>query len=341
MKVALNGCGRIGRLVLRLLASGGGYYSGLECVAVNGTASVEQTVHMVKYDSVHGRFSGEISGGDGCLFLGSEGHRVAYFSERDPERLPWGDLGVDLVLECTGAFNSKEGSSRHLSSGAEYVLVSAPAKEADSTIVYGVNHDSFDRLSKVVSNGSCTTNCLAPVVKVVDDLWGVRSGFATTVHAMTNDQITVDGRHKDWRRGRAASLNMIPTSTGAARAVGLVLPHLAGKIDGAAVRVPTVNVSMVDVVFECREDVEEEIVRKSLREASGRKEWQGILGVTDEPLVSSDFITDSRSSIIDLSECKVVGDKMLRVLAWYDNEWGFSCRMLDVASYMGSVTGKR
>ena len=341
MKISVNGMGRIGRLIVRALAEDtDNKYSDVELVAVNGTMSIDDACHMLNYDSAHGRLNNRLSNDGVNLILGDSTSKILYLSSRDPSELIWGKLGVDLVLECTGAFNSKQGSMKHIESGASHVLISAPAKDVDLTVVYGVNHNSFRDDMKVISNASCTTNCLAPLVQVLDDAFGIDRGFATTIHAITNDQLTVDSRHKDLRRARAAGVNMIPTSTGAAKAVSLVLPHLANKIDGAAIRVPTINVSLVDFVFNSEKSLDDSKLENALVEAASEDKWRGIFGVSHEPLVSCDFITNSFSSVVDTLESKCVGTKMARVLAWYDNEWGFACRMLDMATHISKQKSK-
>lgn len=325
-KIAINGLGRIGRAVVRAMAEGDA--SNLELIAANGPAAKDTHVHLLKYDSVHGMFRGDVSSQDERIKAGGLDFLVTH--ERDPSKLTWGELGVDVVLECSGRFNSKEASMAHIAAGAKKVLVSAPCKEADSTIVYGVNNAALKPEHQVVSVGSCTTNCLAPVAKALNDSLGIESGFMTTIHAYTGDQNLVDGSHKDLRRARAAAMSMIPTSTGAAKALGLVLPELAGKLDGTAIRVPTSNVSMVDLTFTAGRDTSAEEVNELLSTAASGP-LKGVLAVCDEPLVSIDFNHHPASSIADLTGTQVVGKRLVRVAAWYDNEWGFSNRMLDVA----------
>ncbi|MCI5039738.1 MULTISPECIES: type I glyceraldehyde-3-phosphate dehydrogenase [Donghicola] len=327
VKVAINGFGRIGRNVLRGIIESG--RTDIEVVAINDLGPVETNAHLLKYDSVHGRFPSEVTVGDGVIDAGRGPIRVTAI--RDPKDLPWGD--VDVALECTGIFTSKEQASLHLENGSKRVLVSAPASGADKTIVYGVNHDSLTAEDLIVSNASCTTNCLSPVAKVLNDKIGIVKGFMTTIHSYTGDQPTLDTMHKDLYRARAAALSMIPTSTGAAKAVGLVLPDLNGKLDGVAIRVPTPNVSVVDLTFEAARETTVEEINAAIHEAAAG-ELKGILGVTDEKLVSVDFNHDSHSSIFATDQTKVMEGTMVRILSWYDNEWGFSNRMADTAVAM-------
>lgn len=327
VKVAINGFGRIGRNVLRGIIESG--RTDIEVVAINDLGPVETNAHLLKYDSVHGRFPSEVTVGDGVIDAGRGPIRVTAI--RDPKELPWGD--VDVALECTGIFTSKEQASLHLENGSKRVLVSAPASGADKTIVYGVNHDSLTAEDLIVSNASCTTNCLSPVAKVLNDKIGIVKGFMTTIHSYTGDQPTLDTMHKDLYRARAAALSMIPTSTGAAKAVGLVLPDLNGKLDGVAIRVPTPNVSVVDLTFEAARETTVEEINAAIHEAAAG-ELKGILGVTDEKLVSVDFNHDSHSSIFATDQTKVMEGTMVRILSWYDNEWGFSNRMADTAVAM-------
>jgi glyceraldehyde 3-phosphate dehydrogenase len=327
-KIAINGLGRIGRCVLRALQENG---AGLDLIAVNGPAAAATHVHLLKYDSVHGRFGGTVEAkGEDALII--NGHEIKLLHEKDPAKLNWAALGVDLVLECSGKFNSKEAALAHIRAGAKKVLVSAPADGADATIVYGVNNGALKSSHEVVSVGSCTTNALAPLAKALNDAIGIERGFMTTIHAYTGDQNLVDGSHKDLRRARAAAMSMIPTSTGAAKALGLVLPELEGKLDGVAIRVPTANVSLVDLVFEAKRNVTKDEVNAALKAAESP-----VLAVTDEPLVSIDFTGHPASSIVDLTATKVVGGRTVRVASWYDNEWGFSNRMLDVAKLWGTL----
>ena len=329
LKVAINGFGRIGRLTLRSIMETG--RKGVDVVAINDLGPVETNAHLVRYDTVHGRFPHEVKVLNDTIDVGSGPIRV--FAERDPSKLPWGDLDVDIVYECTGIFASKEKASAHLEAGAKRVLVSAPASGADKTIVYGVNHGSLTGDDLVVSNASCTTNCLAPVAKVLHDTVGIERGYMTTIHAFTGDQPTLDTMHKDLYRARAAAGNMIPTSTGAAKAVGLVLPELNGKLDGSSVRVPTQNVSVVDLVITPGRDTTAEEINTAMVEASNGA-LRGVLGGTNEPLVSADFNHDPHSSTFALPQTQVLEGKLVRVLSWYDNEWGFSTRMTDTALEM-------
>ena len=333
VRVGINGFGRIGRLVMR--AAFEAKRTDLEFVAVNDLGSAQANAHMLKHDSAHGRFPGEVSATDDAIVV--DGTRVQVLSERDPAKLPWGELGVDIVMECTGLFANKAAAAKHLEAGAKKVLVSAPCAEADLTVVYGVNDDKLSAEHSVVSNGSCTTNCLVPVAYVLDQTVGIRHGFMTTIHSYTGDQRTVDTLHKDLRRARAAAVSMIPTSTGAARAVGLVLPELKGKLDGTAIRVPTPNVSLIDLTIEAQRDTTVEEVNTAMVEAAKGNRLDGVLAVNDEPLVSTDFNHSPASSTFDLSETQVLDGSFVRVLSWYDNEWGFSNRMSDVAVVMGKL----
>jgi len=328
IKVAINGFGRIGRNVLRALVEQN--RSDIEVVAINDLGPVETNAHLLRFDSVHGRFSGEVTTTETTIDVGRG--PIAVTAIRNPADLPWSD--VDIVLECTGIFTSKEACQAHLENGASRVLISAPGKGADKTIVYGVNHDSLTAEDLIVSNASCTTNCLAPVAHVLQDAIGITRGFMTTIHSYTGDQPTLDTMHKDLYRARAAAMSMIPTSTGAAKAVGLVLPDLAGKLDGVAIRVPTPNVSAVDLTFEAGRDTTVEEINAAIHTAADGP-LKGILGVTDDKLVSMDFNHDPHSSIFATDQTKVMDGNMCRILAWYDNEWGFSCRMLDTAAEMG------
>ncbi len=334
VKVAINGFGRIGRNVLRAVAENA--RTDLEVVAINDLTSPETNAHLLKYDSVHGRFPGQVRLEGDVMDIGMGPIRV--LAERDPARLPWGDLGVDIVMECTGIFSDRDKAAVHLASGAKKVLVSAPSKGADITVVYGVNHDRIEPGHDVISNASCTTNCLAPVAKVLNDLCGIQSGFMTTIHAYTNDQRILDLPHSDMRRARAAALSMIPTTTGAAKAVGLVLPELSGRLDGTAIRVPTPNVSVIDLKFiPQRETTVDEI--NTAMERAAAQEMKGVLNVVKEPLVSIDFNHDPHSSSFDLSQTQIVDGRLVRVMSWYDNEWGFSCRMSDTAVAVGKLIG--
>ena len=326
-RIAVNGLGRIGRCVIRALVESG--RSDLELVAVNGPAEAESHAHLLNFDSVHGRMVPEVTVDGGNLRIGGKNVRLTH--ERDPKAIDWSALGVDVVLECTGKFNSREGAGQHLGGSVKKVVVSAPATEADNTIVYGVNNESYTPAQQVVSVGSCTTNCLAPVAKVLDDAFGIESGFMTTIHAYTGDQNIVDGSHKDMRRARAAAMSMIPTSTGAAKALGLVLPQLAGKLDGTAIRVPTPNVSMGDLTFTSLKPLSVEAIHEAVQQ-SANGAMKGVLAYETRPLVSVDFNHHPASSIFDATGTKVMGKHFARIAAWYDNEWGFSNRMLDVTA---------
>ena len=332
VRVAINGFGRIGRLVLRAIAESG--RKDIEVVAINDLGSVEANAQLLRFDSVHGPFPGKVKTTKSTMDLGRG--KIQVLAERDPAQLPWDELGVDIALECTGIFASKEKASAHLTAGAKKVLVSAPADNADATIVYGVNTKDLRKSHKVVSNASCTTNCLAPVAKVLNDLCGLKQGYMTTIHAYTGDQQTVDTLHKDPRRARAAAVNMIPTSTGAAKAIGLVLPELKGKLDGTSIRVPTPNVSLIDLVFTPKKKVTVEEINEAMIAAS-RGALKGVLGVNKEPLVSSDFNHNKASSTFDLTQTQIVDGNLIRVMSWYDNEWGFSNRMGDTAVAMGKL----
>jgi glyceraldehyde 3-phosphate dehydrogenase len=332
IRVAINGFGRIGRNILRAIAENG--RSDIQVVAVNDLAPVETNAHLLRFDSVHGRFPGEVKVDGDSIDLGTGKIRVTAI--KDPSRLPWKELGVDIAMECTGIFTAKDKASAHLTAGAKAVLVSAPADGADLTVVYGVNHDKLTKAHRVVSNASCTTNCLAPVAKVLNDAIGIDKGFMTTVHSYTNDQPSLDQVHKDLYRARAAALSMIPTSTGAAKAVGLVLPELAGKLDGVAIRVPTPNVSVVDFKFVAKRATTVDEVNDAIRRAA-EQQLKGVLGFTTQPNVSIDFNHDPRSSIFHMDQTKVLDGTLVRVMSWYDNEWGFSNRMADTAVVMGKL----
>jgi glyceraldehyde 3-phosphate dehydrogenase (phosphorylating) len=328
IKVAINGFGRIGRNILRAHYESGGRHD-LQFVAINDLGDAQTNAHLLKYDTVHGRFRGTV-GVEGDS-LAVNGDRLRVLAERDPAKLPWKALGVDVVLECTGLFTSKAKCGGHLAAGAKKVIISAPGdKDVDRTVVFGVNDKTLKGTDSVISNASCTTNCLAPLVKALDDRIGVVSGLMTTVHAYTNDQVLTDVFHKDLRRARSASQNMIPTKTGAAAAVGLVLPQLNGKLDGFAIRVPTINVSIVDLTFVAKKATSVEEVNAALKKAS-EGALKGILEYNAEPLVSSDFNHNPASSVFDATLTKVAGGTLVKVGSWYDNEWGFSNRMLDVA----------
>jgi glyceraldehyde 3-phosphate dehydrogenase len=327
VKLAINGFGRIGRNVLRSIVETG--RDDVEVVAINDLGPVETNAHLVRYDSVHGRFPGTVKVAGDTIDVGRGPIRVT--AERDPKALPWGD--VDVALECTGIFTERDKAAQHLENGSKRVLVSAPAKGADKTVVFGVNDDVLTADDVVVSNASCTTNCLAPVASVMHKAIGIRRGFMTTIHSYTGDQPTLDTLHKDLYRARAAGMSMIPTSTGAARAVGLVLPELDGKLDGVAIRVPTPNVSVVDFTFEAARETSVEEINDAVRQAAAG-ELSGVLGVVDDKLVSMDFNHDPHSSVFATDQTKVLDGTFCRVLSWYDNEWGFSCRMTDTAVAM-------
>ena len=329
-RLAINGFGRIGRNVLRALIEQG--RDDLEVVAINDLSSTENLAHLLKYDSVHGRFPGTITFTENSLNLG--GNDIEVTAIRNLEDQNWADNKVDIVLECTGFFTARDAAAKHIAAGAKRVLISAPGNNADKTIVYGVNHDTLTAEDIVVSNASCTTNALAPVVKVLNDIVGIDKGFMTTVHAYTGDQPTLDGVHrKDFNRGRAAALSMIPTSTGAAKAIGLVMPELAGKLDGKSIRVPTPNVSVVDLVINSNKSADAETINAAFR-AAAEGPLKGVLQVVTDKTVSIDFNHDPHSSSLVLEETVVMGENMVRILSWYDNEWGFSNRMLDTAAVM-------
>ncbi len=326
IKVGINGYGRIGRNILR--ATYQGKRTGqMQIVALNDLGDAKTNAHLTRYDTVHGRFPGEVAvDGDSMVV---NGDRIRVLAERDPAKLPWGDLGVDIVLECTGLFTSKAKASAHLKGGAKKVMISAPGGEdVDATIVYGVNHHTLKASHTVVSNASCTTNCLAPVAKVLHDKIGIVAGIMTTIHSYTNDQVLTDVYHSDLRRARSATMSQIPTKTGAAAAVGLVLPELQGKLDGFAVRVPTINVSLVDLTFTAKRATSAAEIHQAMQEAANGA-MQGILAYNDAPLVSVDFNGDAHSSIFDATLTKVIGGTLVKVCSWYDNEWGFSNRMID------------
>ena len=328
IKVAINGYGRIGRNILRSHYEGGKKHD-LSFVAINDLGSPETNAHLTRYDTVHGKFPGKVDVDSDSMVV--DGHRIKVLAQRNPAELPWSALGVDVVMECTGLFTTKEKASAHLKGGARKVIISAPGgKDVDATVVYGVNHQTLKSAHTVISNASCTTNCLAPLVKPLHERIGVVSGLMTTVHAYTNDQVLTDVYHEDLRRARSATMNMIPTKTGAAAAVGLVLPELNGKLDGYAIRVPTINVSIVDLSFIAARDTTVEEVNAIMKEASERGPLAGILNYSKGPLVSMDFNHDAASSTFDATLTKVAG-RLVKVSSWYDNEWGFSNRMLDVA----------
>ena len=327
-KIAINGFGRIGRLCVRAALQ----HDDVEIVAINSTSNPEGTAHLFQYDSTHGTYRGEVSFTEDSLVV--DGKKIRLLSDRDPKNLPWGDLGVDIVIDSTGKFKSKEDCQVHLDNGAKKVIITAPGKNVDATIVMGVNEEIYTPDCQVISNASCTTNCLAPVVKVINNNYTIKHGSMTTVHSFTNDQKNLDNRHKDYRRARGCTQSIIPTTTGAAKAVGEVIPAMKGKMSGLALRVPTPNVSLVDVVFELEEKVTVEEVNALLKQAS-ETDMKGILGYSDKPLVSIDYNGDSRSSIVDGLSTMVMDDTMLKILAWYDNEWGYSCRVVDLAAYVG------
>ena len=332
VRVAINGFGRIGRLVLRSIVEHG--RRDIEVVAINDLGPVATNAHLLKYDSVHGRFPGTVESGDDWIDVGLG--KIKVTAERDPANLPHKDLNVDIAFECSGIFTSKEKASAHLKAGAKRVLISAPGDGADKTIVYGVNHDSLTADDIIVSNASCTTNCLAPIAKVLHDLVGIQRGYMTTIHAYTGDQPTLDTMHKDLYRGRAAALSMIPTSTGAAKAVGLVLPELKGKLDGSSIRVPTPNVSVVDLKVVAGRDVTVEEVNAALQAAADGA-MKGVLFTTTDPVVSSDMNHIAASSTAALPQTQVIDGSLVRVLSWYDNEWGFATRMSDTALAMSKL----
>jgi glyceraldehyde 3-phosphate dehydrogenase len=330
IKVAINGFGRIGRCVLRAIFEEE-KYNDLEVVAINASAPLETLRHILKYDSIHGTFAKSVAIEGDSLVV--DGKKIKVVNNRNPEELPWKELSVDLVFECTGAFTKKDDASKHIKAGAKKVIISAPSKGDDvKTIVYGVNHDILSKDDDVISIGSCTTNCLAPVAKVLNDVFGIEQGFMTTIHAYTNDQNVVDNPHKDLRRARACGLSMIPTSTGAAKAIGLVLPELKGKLDGGAIRVPTPNVSMVDLTFLAKKEATANEINEVMKKAS-QNAMKEVLQYVDEPLVSIDFNHNSFSSCFDSMQTKANG-KFVKVASWYDNEWGFSYRMVDIAKLM-------
>lgn len=335
IKIAINGYGRIGRCTLRAL-----YELGLrdqfEVVAINASGDLATNAHLTKYDTTHGRFAFPVeTEGENVMIV--NGDRIPFFSTKDPLAINWGDLGVDVLLECTGAYTAKAKAEVHLKQGAKKILISAPGgDDVDATIVYGVNHDVLTSAMTVVSNASCTTNCLAPVAKVLQDNIGIEKGLMTTIHAYTNDQVLVDVRHKDLRRARAAAQNIIPTKTGAAKAVGLVLPALKGKFDGFALRVPTMNVSLVDLTFTASRATSKEEINGLMKEAAAGA-LKGVLAVNEAPLVSMDFNHDPHSSVFDATQTRVMDGNLVKVLAWYDNEWGYSCRMLDAAKALAQA----
>src|SRR3989338_10332708 len=332
-KISINGFGRIGRNALRALIEKG--LKDLDLVAINDPfCDAASALHLFKYDSIFGRFKGECSADGDSIVV--NGKKIKYLQEKDPTKLPWKDLKIDIVLECSGAFTDAEKAKSHITAGAKKVIISAPAKGEDATFVIGVNEKTYDPAKhNIISNASCTTNCLAPVVKVLNDTFGIESGLMTTIHAYTNDQSLQDAPHKDPRRARAAAVSMIPTTTGAAKAIGLVLPELKGKLNGFAMRVPTINVSVVDFVATTKKPVTVESINKALKDAANGP-LKGLLGYTDEPLVSMDFLGDSHSSYVDAQMTMVTGDRMLKVISWYDNEWGYSNRLVELAQMIGA-----
>ena len=333
VKVGINGFGRIGRLVLRAAMERKG--GPIEVVAINDLGPAEANAYLLKHDSVHGRYPGEVKVTNSGISV--DGRTIEVSAERDPTKLPWGKLGVDVVAECTGIFTKRADAEKHLAAGAKRVVISAPATDEDITVCFGVNEVKLAAAHKVISNASCTTNCLAPVAFVLDQAIGIERGYMTTVHSYTGDQSLVDTLHKDLRRARAAALNMIPTSTGAAKAVGLVLPHLNGKLDGTAIRVPTANVSMIDFKFVAKKKTTVEEINDAARKAAATSRLKGILMINDEPLVSGDFNHNPASATFDATQTQVIEGMLCRVLAWYDNEWGFSNRMVDTLGAVGKL----
>src|SRR6187455_946798 len=332
VRVAINGFGRIGRLILRAIIESG--RKDIQVVAVNDLGPIDTNAHLLRYDSVHGRFPHEVKvSGDHMIV---DGQNIKVTAIKNPAELPHKDLGVDIALECTGIFTTKEKAAAHLTAGAKRVIISAPAEGVDMTVVYGVNHDKLTKDHKIISNASCTTNCLAPVAQVLNNAVGIDKGFMTTIHSYTGDQPTLDTMHKDLYRARAAALNMIPTSTGAAKAVGLVLPELNGKLDGVSIRVPTPNVSVIDFKFVAKKATSKDEINGAIKRAA-EQQLKGILGYTNEPNVSCDFNHDPHSSIFHMDQTKVMDGTFVRVMSWYDNEWGFSNRMADTAVAMGKL----
>jgi len=332
VRVSINGFGRIGRNVLRAIYESG--RTDIKVVAINDLGDVEMNAYLLKRDSVHGPFPGDVSVEDGFMVV--NGDKIRVTAERDPAQLPWGEESVDIAMECTGIFTKRDAAAKHIEAGAKKVLISAPGTDVDKTIVYGVNSDKLTAEDTIVSNASCTTNCLSPVVQVLNNLIGIERGYMTTVHAYTGDQPVLDTLHSDPRRARAAALSMIPTSTGAAKAVGLVLPELAGKLDGSAIRVPTPNVSMVDLKFDAGRDTTAEEINAAIK-AAAEGPLKGVLGYEDMPAVSIDFNHNPNSSTFDSSQTKVIDGRFVRILTWYDNEWGFSNRMSDTAVAMAKL----
>ncbi len=332
VKVGINGFGRIGRQVFKAIYEN--YKGVLDVEAINDLMPVETNAHLLKYDSTYGRFPGEVEVKDGDMYV--DGQKLKSFAERDPAKLPWGELGVDIVLECTGIFRDRDSASKHLAAGAKKVIISAPGKGMDATFVLGVNESSYDPANHhIISNASCTTNCLAPAMKALHDAFGVKKALMTTIHSFTNDQRILDVAHKDLRRARTAAANIIPTTTGAAKAVGLVIPELNGKINGMAFRVPTVTVSVVDITAELEKEVTVEELNAALKAASESEGWLGkVLDYSEEPLVSSDYIGQPASSTIDALSTDVMGGNMVKVVTWYDNEWGYSSRLADLTAFV-------
>jgi glyceraldehyde 3-phosphate dehydrogenase (phosphorylating) len=333
IKVAINGFGRIGRLVLRALHEQN--RDDLQIVAINDLGTVANNAQLLKYDSVHGRFKSEVAAGSDWMDIGRG--KIKVQAERDPGKLPWKELGVDVALECTGLFTKRETAAKHLEAGAKRVIVSAPADGVDITMVMGVNSDQVNASHRVLSNGSCTTNCLAPVAYVLNEGVGIAQGYMTTIHSYTGDQNTVDTLHKDMRRARAAAINMIPTSTGAAKALGLVIPALNGKLDGTSIRVPTPDVSLIDFSFSASRDTSKDEINELMEKAAKSNRFRGILAVVKDEVVSSDFIHDPHSASFDLTQTTVIDKRFCRVLSWYDNEWGFSNRMVEAAALVGKL----
>ncbi len=329
IKLGINGFGRIGRLCLRVAMG----RDDVEVVAINSTSDPQGTAHLFEFDSTHGTYKGEVSYDENHLII--DGKAITLVSTRDPKEIKWGELGVDVVLECTGKFKGRSDAAVHLENGAKKVIISAPGKDVDNTIVMGVNENTYDPAAQdILSNASCTTNCLAPIVKVINDNYTIKAGMMTTVHSFTNDQKNLDSRHKDYRRARGCTQSIVPTTTGAAKAIGLVIPELNGKLNGMALRVPTPNVSLVDLVLTLEENVTAEEVNAKFK-AAAEGELKGYLAYTEKPLVSIDFNGNSASGIVDALSTMVVGGNMLKVLGWYDNEWGYSCRVVDLAKYVG------
>jgi glyceraldehyde 3-phosphate dehydrogenase len=333
VRVAINGFGRIGRLVMRAACES--RRDDIEIVGINDLGPVETNAHLLRYDSVHGRFPGEVATGEGWMDIGRG--KITVTAERDPAKLPWRRLGVDVALECTGIFTKREAAAKHLEAGAKRVIISAPADGADLTVVMGVNHDDLKPEHEIISNASCTTNCLAPVAYVLHKGIGIERGYMTTIHSYTGDQNPVDTLHSDLRRARAAALSLIPTSTGAAKAVGLVLPALKGKLDGTAIRVPTANVSLIDFTFDSARETSADEVNALMEDAAKSNRLRGIVGINKAPTVSVDFNHDPHSSVFDVTQTQVLDKRFVRVLSWYDNEWGFSNRMVEVTAYFGGL----